>query len=161
MPKTHGIASHEVIEITRPTAAQRDRAVRLLRHEAGEDESVEALAAAAERVCQRLSHHTGKVLGVDTFYAFLARALALVKPDFPFLGAVTVERSHVCLKGLSESLQGQAASQAADGIVAVVATFLALLAAFIGEELSLSLLVEIWAERSLADTSVDLGEPEI
>jgi hypothetical protein len=35
--------------------------------------------------------------------------------------------------------------------VAVLATFLALLAALIGEELSLSALVEIWAERSLAD----------
>jgi hypothetical protein len=102
-------------------------------------------------VCQRLSYHSGKVLGVDTFYALLARSLTLVKPDFPFLGTVTVEPSHVCLKGLHESLREQAASQASDALVAVVATFLALVDALIGEKVSLSVLVEIWAERSLAD----------
>ena len=124
--------------------------MRLLLHEASGDESAEALAAAAERVCQRLSQHSGKVLGVDTFYSLLARALALVKPDFPFLGEVMVEPPEACLKGLRESLREQPASLAVDAVVAVVATFLALVAAFIGEELSLSVLVEVWAERSLA-----------
>jgi hypothetical protein len=109
-------------------------------------------------VFQRLSHHSGKLLGVDTFNALLARSLVLVKPDFPFLETVSVEPSQACLKGLRESLREQAASQASDAIVAVVATFLTLLAAFIGEELSLSALVEIWAERSLTDMSGDLGE---
>jgi hypothetical protein len=127
--------------------------MRLLVHEAGGDESAKGLAAAAERVCQRLSHHAGNVLGVDAFDALLGRALALVKPDFPCLGAVTVEPSHAGLKGLRESFQDQTAEQIADAIVAVVATFLALLAALIGEEVSLSVLVEVWAERSLADVS--------
>jgi hypothetical protein len=126
--------------------------MRLLSHEARGDDSTEALAAAAERVCQRLSHHSGKLLGVDTFNALLARSLALVKQDFPFLETVTVEPSHPRLKGLRESLPGQTASQASDAIVAVVATFLALLAEFIGEELSLFALVEIWTEASLNDT---------
>jgi len=102
-------------------------------------------------VCGRLRNHAGKVLGVDAFDSLFARALALVKPDFPFLGAVTVEPSVACLKGLRESLQEQAPqAKAADAIVAVVATFLALLAALVGEELSLSVLVEVWAERTLA-----------
>ena len=127
--------------------------MRLLVHEAGGDESAEGLAAAAERVCQRLSHHAGNVLGVDAFGALLGRALALVKPDFPCLGAVTVEPSKTGLKGLRESFQGQTAEQVVGAIVAVVATFLALLAAFIEEEVSLSVLVEVWAERSLADVS--------
>jgi hypothetical protein len=109
------------------------------------------LAAAAERVCQRLSHHSGKVLGVDTFNALLNRSLTLVKPDFPFLETVTIEPSKACLKGLQDSLRNQIESQGSAAIVAVLATFLALLAALIGEELSLSALVEIWAERSLAD----------
>ena len=125
--------------------------MRLLAHEARGDESADALAATADRVCQRLSHHSGKVLGVDTFNALLARSLALVKPDFPFLGTVTVEPSQACLKGLHESLREQDAGQASDAIVAVVSTFLALVAALIGEEVSLSVLVEIWAERSLED----------
>ena len=134
----------------RPTSAHRDRAIRLLTHEARGDETAEALAAAAERVCQRLSLHSGKVLGVDTFYVLFARALALVKAEFPFMQAVTVEPPQACLKGLREALRESAASQASDAIVAVVATFLALLADFIGEEVSLSVLVEVWAERSLA-----------
>jgi len=123
--------------------------MRLLLHEARGDEGAEAMAAAAERVCQRLSLHSARVLGVDTFSALLARSLTLVKPDFPFLEAVTVDPSQGRLMGLRESLQEQATSQVADGIVAVVATFLALLATFIGEELSLSLLVDVWAEGSL------------
>ena len=131
--------------------------MRLLVHEARGDERADALAAAAERVCQRLSHHSGKVLGVDTFSALLARSLALVTPDYPFLGTVTVEPSQACLTGLGESLREQAANQASDAIVAVVATFLALLAALIGEELSLSVLVDIWAERSLGDVSGTRG----
>ena len=138
------------MKIARPTPTQRDRAKRLLLHEVSGDESAEAWAAAAERVCQRLSQHLGKILGVDTFHALLARALVLVRPDFPFLRAVTVEPSQAGLKGLRESLQEQAASQVADAIVAIVATFLALLVAHIGEELSLSVLIEVWAERSLA-----------
>ena len=125
--------------------------MRLLVHEARGDERADALAAAAERVCQRLSHHSGKVLGLDSFSALLARSLALAKPDFPFLGTVTVEPSQACFTGLRESLREQAANQASEAIVAVVATFLALLAALIGEELSLSVLVDIWAERSLTD----------
>ena len=80
-----------------------------------------------------------------------ARALALVKADFPFMQAVTVEPPQACLKGLREALRESAASQASDAIVAVVATFLALVSTLIGEELSLSVLVETWAESSLAD----------
>jgi len=110
-------------------------------------------------MCKRLSRHSGKVLGVDTFYALLGRALTLVKADFPFLETVTVEPAHACLIGLRESLDGQAVGQVSDGIVAVVATFLALLATLIGEELSLSVLVEVWAECSLADVSIT-GEAE-
>src|SRR5207245_3763561 len=105
--KPRDIAARKAIEIGRPTPAQRDRAMRLLAHEAGGDESATALAIAAERMCQRLSRHSGKVLGVDTFYALLARALALVKPDFPFLESVAVEPSQTCLIGLRESLQEQ------------------------------------------------------
>jgi len=128
--------------------------VRLLVHEARGDESPAALAEAAERVCLRLRNHAGKVLGVDAFDSLFARALALVKPDLPFLEAVTAEPPLACLKGLRESLQEQAPqAEATDAIVAVVATFLALLASLVGEELSLSVLVEVWAERSLADGS--------
>lgn len=128
--------------------------MRLLVHEALGDESPKALAEAAERVCSRLRHHAGRVLGVDAFDSLFARALALVKPDFPFLWTVTAEASLTCLKGLHESLQEQPEqAKASDAIVAVVATFLALLAALVGEEVSLSVLVEVWAERSLSDGS--------
>ena len=160
MQKPHNVGLRKAIEITL-TPTQRDRARRLLLHEAGGDESADVLGAAAERVCQRLSHHAGKVLGADTFKALITRALALVKPDYPFLGPVTVELPEACLKGLRESLQTQTASLAADAVVAVLATFLALLAGFIGEELSLSVLVEVWAERSLADVSLISREAEI
>ena len=159
MRKPHEIAPRKAIVIGRPTPTQRDRARRLLVHEARGDESSTGLAVAAERMCKRLSRHSGKVLGVDTFYALLGRALALVKADFPFLETVTVEPSQACLIGLRESLEGQAVGQVSDGIVAVVATFLALLATLIGEELSLSVLVEVWAECSLADVSIT-GEAE-
>lgn len=153
MRKSHDVASLKTREIARPTPPQRDRALRLLLHEAHGDESAEALAAAAERVCQHLSHQAGEVLGIDTFYALLARALTLVTPDFPFLGVVSVERSLARLMGLRESLQEQAPSQVADAGVAVVATFLALLADLIGEQLSLSVLVKVGAEGSVADVS--------
>ena len=127
--------------------------MRLLVHEARGDGSADALTAAGERVCQRLSHHAGNVLGVDTFCALLARSLMLVKQDFPFLGAVGVEPLQARLVGLRESLQEQTASQATEAIVAVLATFLALLAAFIGEKLSLAVLVEIWTEGSMGEES--------
>jgi hypothetical protein len=144
------MALRETMAIAWPTPTQRDRAIRLLAHEARGDESAEALAAAAERVCQRLSLHSGKVLGVDTFNVLLARALALVKADFPFIEAVTAAPPQAGLTGLRESLRASAASQASDAIVAVVAAFLALLTALIGDEPTLSVLVEVWAERSLA-----------
>ena len=157
--KPRGVATRRAIEVPRPTQAQRDRAQRILAHEARGDKSPKGLAAAAERVCQRLGHHAGKAIGADAFDALFTRTLTLVRQDFPFLGTVSVKpQAH--LKGLGESVQEQPVRQAADAIVAVVATFLALLTDVIGEELSLALLVEVWAGSSLDEVS-NCGQAEI
>jgi hypothetical protein len=120
-----------------PSPALRELARRLL-----EDESrcrgEPAITTAAEEVFRRLRERLVKLIGSDGFEALLSRSLKLAKA-----GAAALEQVEVTpgggLAGLSKSLAGRSPSEALDASVCLLARFLELFAAFIGDELTLHL----------------------
>jgi len=136
-------------------------AAKLLAHEVGEaPATAEALAAASQRLLDRLSARLAEVIGPVGVQAIFLRAVKLRKPEFAFLD----ERLalHAGSDSLAESLQANLRGQDPDVIrevsVILFATFAGLLAALIGDRLALSLLHQIWPDAPLPE--VGLQETE-
>jgi hypothetical protein len=108
----------------------------------------EALAHATDRVCQKLRQHLARSIGPAGFDALLRRALALAETEFPSLQAIRTEADGR-LMGLRDLIQ--TAEESSRGLAAVVAHFLRLLSTFIGEDLALRLVGEVWPDVPLHD----------
>jgi len=108
----------------------------------------EAWADAAGRVWQKLRQHLARSIGPAGFDALLRRALALAKTEFPSLQAIRTEADGR-LMGLREVVQ--TAEESSSGLAAVLAHFLGLLSTFIGEDLALRLVGEVWPDVPLRD----------
>ncbi|MFS8065847.1 MAG: hypothetical protein ACMG6S_05680 [Byssovorax sp.] len=124
-----------------PSPAQQSTAQRLIEEAArGDDEEV-ALVGATEHVFQGLHDHLAKLIGVVGFKTLLARALQLARADAPALAAVEVKPDGL-IAGLSKALVGLRPTEALTAPATLLAHFLALLAAFLGEDLALHLVRE-------------------
>ena len=75
----------------------------------------------------------------------LSRALRLARREFLFLEGVSVD-AEGDFHGLEESLHDVEAGEAAKGLLSVLITLIDLLVGFIGEELTLRLVGEVWPE---------------
>ena len=132
----------------------RDFAERLIAYETRGNKSSGTKTPAAFPVCEKLRPHLATLMGNTGFRALLSRALALANAEVPSLRAVQV-KADGSLEGLDE-LEVQAdPEELAKGSVVLVAQLLGLLVAFIGENLTLRLVREVWPKLSLND--VDLG----
>lgn len=113
---------------------------RLLAREAPSDGVPDDLAAAAERICQRLSEHLSRWVGADGSHALFARALARAQVEHPVLKDVRRPvRSTVCLEGLAESARTHGAGAAAEGVVSILTALLEVLGRLIGDDMAMSL----------------------
>ena len=136
------------------TVAQRDLARRFLAEEIGHRQDPEALPAAGEQVFQKLCVRLAKLVTATGSHALLARALYLARAEFPFLAGVRAGTvPDTCLDGLRESLQGVEPAQAGDGLVAVLTNMIGLLVTFIGEDLTLRLVRDVWPGAPSGQTS--------
>ena len=94
-------------------------------------------------------------MGSAGFRALLSRSLALANAEVPWLRAVHV-KSDGSLEGLDELEAQIGADDFFEGRVVVLAQLLGLLAAFIGENLTLQLMGEVWPNLLLND--LDFGK---
>lgn len=85
-----------------------------------------------------------KLMGTTGFRALMARALGLAKAEVPWLGQLQI-KDDGSVEGL-DKLEGKKAPVIAAGEVALVAQLVGLLMTFIGEELTMRLLHEIWPQ---------------
>ena len=126
----------------------RDLAERLIAHETRETKSSGAQSPASFPVCEKLRPSLAALVGSTGFNALLSRALALASPEVPWLRAV-----HVKADGSLEGLAGLKArvdpEKIAEGRVALLAQLLGLLGAFIGEDLTMQLMREVWPKLVL------------
>lgn len=124
----------------------RDIATQLIAFAA--DNEVVATGPAVFVVCDILRPHLAALMGKVGFRALLSRALALAGAEVPWLVALHVEADGR-LSGLDKAGAGLGPEEELAGKVVLLAQLLGLLVAFIGEDLTLRLVRDVWPGLSL------------
>jgi hypothetical protein len=119
----------------------------LLASEAGERTSPEEFAAAGERAYLRLRERLSVLLGLTGFDALWARAMHLAQPKLRS-GDDTAAEESVPMHGygLHAAVRGRDSAVGQHNLVVAFASFITLLFTFIGEELSLRFIRQIWPD---------------
>ena len=128
---------------------------RLLAGDAPAEHAPDAVAAAAERVCGRVSANLSRWFGTDGTDALFTRAVVRAQAEHPALANVRYSRqSPLCLQGLPETARTHGAAAADDGVAAILTALIELLGRLIGQDIALRLV-----EHSLqADAAADARE---
>jgi uncharacterized membrane protein len=104
----------------------------------------------AVRACEQLRVALAKFLGTAGYRSLMVRALALAKAETPSLAPVQVL--------LDGSLDGICPKDSeAAGVVLV--NLLSLLVTFLGERMTLRLVLDVWPNASLDETDSSVEEP--
>ncbi len=129
----------------------RDLARRLL---AGEISAQKRVSAAARPpaflVCEKVGPQLVTLMGRGGFHALLCRALALARKDVDWLRTVLVTEPG-SLGIADDDLKKVEATELTDGSAVLIAELLGLLVAFIGDNLTLRLVRDVWPALSLDD----------
>jgi len=135
----------------------RDLAERLVAYEAKGELSAQRPGSSRFPVCDRLGPHLMTLMGTAGFRALLSRALALACEQAACLRAVHV-KADGSMEGVDELHTQLDPDEFMEGRTVLVAQLLGLLAAFIGENLTLPLVREIWPEISLNNLNSITGD---
>ena len=143
--------------MSRSTANSKDVAEAIVANETlGNGSSVGKLPAGCLAV-EKLQPHLAALMGNTGFNSLINRARALGSTDFAWLGA-----SPAKLEGFLDDLYeagGQVeADEFREGCVILLSHLLGLLTAFIGQDLTLRLVREIWPELALKELEVGKGD---
>lgn len=141
--------------MSRATPQMRDLSQCLIAYETSGNKSSETKTPAACLVGEKLRPHLAILMGNVGFRALLSRALALANTDVAWLRAVQVNADG-SLEGLDELVTQVDPDEIFEGCVVLLAQLLGLLVAFIGENLTLRLVREVWPKLSLND--LDFGK---
>jgi hypothetical protein len=133
----------------------RDFAERLIAHETRENKSSETKTSGPFLVGENLRPHLAPLMGKAGFRALLSRALALANAEVPWLRAVHI-KADGSFDGLDELGAQVDPDEIFKGRVVLLAQLLGLLVAFIGEDLTLRLVREVWPKLSL--NNLDFGK---
>jgi len=141
--------------MSRATPKTRYLAERLIAYEMSGNKSSETKTSAAFFVVEKLRPQLVALLGNVGFSALLSRALALANAEVPWLRAVHV-KSDGSLEGLAELESQVDLEEIVEGSVVLFAQLLGLLVAFIGDDLTLRLVREVWPKLSI--NNLDFGK---
>jgi hypothetical protein len=143
--------------MSRATPRTRDFAKGLIAYEVRGNKSSKTKAPAAFHVCEKLRPRLATLMGTAGFRALLSRALVVAHAEVAWLRAVQVKAD-----GSLERLDGLEAQadpeEMAEGSVVLVAQLLGLLVAFIGENLTLRMVRDVWPKLSLKDLHFGPGD---
>ena len=132
---------------TNPSPRIRELAKRLLFYEAGPEEPSWADMTLGSRVGEKLRRRLGRLIGIAGFRTLHARALTLAKAQVPVLGTVQIKLDG-SLGGLSDLGNEE---QAVEANVVLIAQLLTLLVNFVGDDMTLSLVHDVWPDCSVSD----------
>ena len=138
----------------RATPHLRHLAKRLIVFEPQGKKSSAPKAQANFPVPERLRPQLTSLTGNGGFQALLTRALALARVEVPWLRAVQV-KADGSLDGLTELQAQLTPAEFLEGKVVLLAQLLGLLVAFIGENLTLRLVRQVWPQVPLDDLALD------
>jgi hypothetical protein len=131
----------------------RDLAERLVAHEMRGKASSQK-SPTIFQVCEKFRPPLSMLMGNAGFRALLSRALALASEEVEWLRTVRV-KADGSLEGINELVPPADARRLSEGRVALLTHLLSLLVAFIGEDLTLRLVSDVWPKLSVKD--LDLG----
>jgi hypothetical protein len=126
----------------------RDLAERLVAYETKANKSSRTKTLAAFLVGEKLRPDLAALMGNVGFRALLSRALALANAEVPWLRAVHV-KADGSFEGLAELEAQVDPEEIFEGGIVLLAQLLGLLVAFIGEDLTLRLVREVWSKLPL------------
>jgi hypothetical protein len=135
----------------------RDFAERLIAYETRGNNASETKNPAAFLVGEKLRPQLATLMGSLGFRALLSRALALATAEVPWLRAVRV-KADCSFEGLDEFGAQVDPDEVFEGRVVLLAQLLGLLITFIGEDLTLRLVREVWPKLSLNDLNFGKGD---
>lgn len=111
---------------------------------------------------EKLRPHLAALMGNTGFNALINRARALGSTDFPWLGASPAKMEgfldDLFLDDLCEAGGQVESDEFREGCVILLSHLLGLLTAFIGADLTLRLVREIWPELALNDLDAGKGD---
>jgi hypothetical protein len=128
----------------------RSLAERLTAYEASGNEVSRTDSAGLYLIDNKLRPHLAALMGTVGFSALLSRALVLANAEVPWLRAAHVELDG-SLQGLDELETQLDSEEIFEGSVVLLAQLLGLLTAFIGENLTLRLMREVWPKLNDLD----------
>jgi hypothetical protein len=132
------------------TSHLRDLAQRLINCESSENKSSAQIILIAAPVCEKLRPHLSGLMGRMGFRALLAHALARAAKDVPSLREVQVTAAGTFERSDATAATVDAANPIEDS-VALLAQLIELLMDFIGENLTLRLLCDVWPTLLLTE----------
>jgi hypothetical protein len=119
----------------------------LLTREAGPGADAHRLAAATQRVLQKLGPGLSRLAGPSGSQALVSRALHVARMAFPFLDGVRAAATPgMCLQGLNEHIIEVDGAEAASGLQALLGVLLELVIGLIGEDLTIAVVREAWPD---------------
>jgi len=134
----------------------RNFAKRLILYEENGNKSAKTKVLDVFSVCEKLRPPLATLAGNIGFRALLSRALVLAGEEVAWLRAVHV-KSDGSLEGLEEVHAQLSPEVLFEGKVFLLAQLLGLLVAFIGENLTLRLVREVWPQAPLDDLNLSTG----
>jgi len=127
------------------TPQMRDLARRLFAREAEKKDKPPNAADTMGKVCAKLFQRLNLLIGEGGFHAIVKRSLNLTTSEFPWVTNVKIEQHPACsFRGLHESIEGRDSAEASEGFAAITANIIWLLVTFMGEDLILSLVDDVW-----------------
>ena len=132
------------------TPKMRYFATRLIAHEAETHETSQTENQTAIDVVQRLRPQLEELMGNTGFRALVSRSLALAEKEVPWLGGARMNADG-SLEGFEETEVKVGPKKSFTGGVVMLAWMLGLLGSFIGELLTMRLVLEIWPNLVLND----------
>jgi hypothetical protein len=112
----------------------------------GELTTPDAVAAGAARACEKLCLHLAQIVGTTGIRALFDRSVTASRSEFPWLPAASGAPFAARWTELATALAAQPPATALEAAAAVVATLVELLGRFIGDDLTLRILLELWPE---------------
>jgi len=129
---------------------------RLILSEAKGGKSPSTKTTDAFAVCEKLRPQLATLMGDGGFRALFSRALALASAEVPWLRGVHIKPDGV-LGGVNELPTHLSLDDLSEGRVVLLAHLLELLVAFIGADLTLRLVEEVWPKAHLNNLNLANG----
>lgn len=144
--------------MSRATPLMRDLAGRLIAGEIVEHKRSSGTGRPpAFLVCEKMGPQLGTLMGRGGYHALISRALALARKDVDWLRtAILAEPGSLGIA--DDDLQKVDAHELAAGSTVLVAELLGLLVAFIGDNLTLRLVRDVWPALSLENLNFTQGD---